>query len=189
MRYLAIVLGSTLLLLAGTAKAAIVSSLEVSNLDIPYVFHPLESRPLIGSVLGDVTARVYSVDVNSTTSGCEASDFDFFISGAIAVMKRGSCTFATKALNAANAGAVAAIIFNNVDGLFTGTLGGVPVGIPTIGTSLFVGEGLTSNIHGLLVRVRVYDDSIVNVPEPASLVLLGAALLGFAAVRKTVVTR
>jgi subtilisin family serine protease len=36
--------------------------------------------------------------------------------GAIALIQRGACTFATKVVNAANAGAIAVIVFNNVGG-------------------------------------------------------------------------
>ncbi len=91
---------------------------------------------------GDVTAPVTAVDLqlglgNASTSGCEATDFVGFPVGHIALMQRGACTFQLKAENAAAAGAVGAIIFNqgNADGRFdpiNGTLsanysGGIPV--------------------------------------------------------------
>ncbi|KAK7711289.1 hypothetical protein SLS64_005311 [Diaporthe eres] len=57
--------------------------------------------------------------------GCSAGDFPAEASGAIALISRGTCTFADKSYFAAQAGAVAAVIYNNVDGLFaSGTLGG-----------------------------------------------------------------
>jgi hypothetical protein len=56
---------------------------------------------------GDVTAVVQAVDLvipfdpnpNTSTSGCEASDFAGFTAGNIALLQRGSCSFALKALN------------------------------------------------------------------------------------------
>ena len=66
---------------------------------------------------GSVTAGVTAVDVqlglgNTSTSGCEAADFAGFPAGNIALLQRGSCTFQIKAENAAAAGAVGAIMFN-----------------------------------------------------------------------------
>jgi len=66
---------------------------------------------------GNVTAAVTAVDLqlglgNTSTSGCEAADFAGFPAGNIALMQRGACTFELKAENAAAAGAVGFIIFN-----------------------------------------------------------------------------
>jgi len=82
---------------------------------------------------GDVTGSVTAVDLdlglgNASTSGCEASDFAGFPAGNIALMQRGACSFQLKAENAAAAGAIGAVIFNQGDtaehlGLIDGTLG------------------------------------------------------------------
>lgn len=66
---------------------------------------------------GDVTGLVEAVDLSldepsESTSGCEESDFGNFTPGKIALVQRGECTFALKAENAARAGAVGAIVFN-----------------------------------------------------------------------------
>lgn len=66
---------------------------------------------------GDVTALVTAVDLalgpgNTSTSGCEAADFAAFPAGNIALIQRGFCTFEAKAENAAAAGAIGVIIFN-----------------------------------------------------------------------------
>jgi hypothetical protein len=60
---------------------------------------------------GDVTAAVTPVKLqfgigNTSTSGCQASDFAGFPAGNIALLQRGDCTFEIKAENAAAAGAV-----------------------------------------------------------------------------------
>jgi Zn-dependent M28 family amino/carboxypeptidase len=82
----------------------------------------------------DVSGPVTAVDLqlglgNASTSGCEMSDFAGFPAGHIALIQRGDCYFWQKAKNAAVAGAVGAIIFNqgNIDnedrmGLIGGTL-------------------------------------------------------------------
>ncbi len=126
---------------------------------------------------GDVTGGVTAVDLqlglgNASTSGCEAADFAGFPAGDIALIQRGACTFQLKAENAAAAGAVGAIIFNQGNtearkGLINGTLssgytGGIPVffatydrGVEWAGTSglvlhmiadVFRGTASTSNV-------------------------------------------
>ena len=91
---------------------------------------------------GDVTAAVTAVDLdlglgNRSTSGCTAADFAGFPVGNIALIQRGLCSLRVKAENAAVAGAVGAIIFNqgNNSGRFDVTpmtltdfyAGGIPV--------------------------------------------------------------
>jgi Zn-dependent M28 family amino/carboxypeptidase len=73
-----------------------------------------------GTDPGEVTAAVTAVDLdlglgNTSTSGCEAADFAGFPIGDIALIQRGACTFRLKAENAADAGAVGAIVFNQGD--------------------------------------------------------------------------
>jgi Zn-dependent M28 family amino/carboxypeptidase len=102
---------------------------------------------------GDVTAGVTNVDLQlpppaepGSTSGCEAEDFTDFPAGDIALMQRGSCDFGLKAQNAADAGAVGAIIFNEGQegrtDVVAGTLGSFRPGIPTFGMTFALGEEL-----------------------------------------------
>jgi len=127
--------------------------------------------PFTGSGPGDVTADVTPVDLqlglgNTSTSGCEAADFAGFPAGTIALVQRGACTFAQKALNAEAAGAAGVIIFNQgeVDtdakqGLIVGTLGGSNVvGIPVVGASYEQGVALS----------QVDSTAHIFVPEPES---------------------
>jgi Zn-dependent M28 family amino/carboxypeptidase len=118
-----------------------------------------------GSSPGGVTAPVEAVDLvlppgpadNTSNSGCEPEDFNGFTAGNIALMQRGTCAFAIKAANAEAAGAVGAIIFNEgqpgrTDLLF-GTLGGITVDIPVVGTTFALGNDL-ANTPGLVMRLR-----------------------------------
>lgn len=117
---------------------------------VVYVEGP-DYRPMTQSEPGNVTAAVTAVDLqlglgNNSTSGCEAADFAGFPAGNIALLQRGACTFGLKAENAAAAGAVGAIIFNqgNAAGRFdviNGTLGaGYAGGIPVMSANYSLGE-------------------------------------------------
>jgi Zn-dependent M28 family amino/carboxypeptidase len=95
-----------------------------------------ESAGVTGSGLGTVRAQVIPVDINlvpprANSSGCDGAftqgpattdplvpdpggtdDFAGFPSGAIALIQRGTCSFALKVANAQAAGAGAVILFN-----------------------------------------------------------------------------
>lgn len=113
---------------------------------------------------GEVTGEVVDVDLTlpptaqpSSTSGCEASDF-VGVAGRIALVQRGTCTFADKAVNAEAAGAIGLIIFNEgQDGrteVLGGTLGDARPTIPVIGTSFAVGAELAA-ATGATARIEV----------------------------------
>lgn len=118
------------------------------------------------SVPGSVTGVARFVDAqfppaaapNSSNSGCEAADFAGFPAGAIAVIQRGTCSFATKAANAQAAGAIAVVIFNEGHpgrtDVVTGTLGGPGITIPVVGTSFAVAQQLATQA-GVILRVTV----------------------------------
>ena len=114
---------------------------------------------------GDVTAAVTAVDLqlglgNTSTSGCEASDFAGFPAGNIALLQRGVCTFELKAENAAAAGALGIVIFNQGD-TTDASRQGIPAvtltanntsGIPVLGTTYALGAQLAGT-PGLQMRV------------------------------------
>jgi Zn-dependent M28 family amino/carboxypeptidase len=109
---------------------------------------------------GDVTANVTAVGplnvpigetpAGATISGCAASDFANFPAGNIALVQRGTCTFAIKAANAANAGASAIVVFNEGQPGRTapvaGTLG-APVDIPALGATYDLGAAAVSALR------------------------------------------
>ncbi|KAH8194296.1 hypothetical protein TruAng_011534 [Truncatella angustata] len=57
--------------------------------------------------------------------GCDVTDFSPEVEGSVALISRGTCSFAAKATNAKSAGAVAAVVYNNQEGKVSGTLGAV----------------------------------------------------------------
>jgi Zn-dependent M28 family amino/carboxypeptidase len=111
-----------------------------------------ETGAFTGSGFGNVSAAVTAVDINlvpprASTSGCEAADFAGFPAGNIALIQRGTCTFAAKAANAQAAGASAVIIFNqgnapDREGLIIGTLLPFTANIPVVGASFAQGVAL-----------------------------------------------
>jgi Zn-dependent M28 family amino/carboxypeptidase len=122
--------------------------------------------------------------------GCTAADFASQVyTGRIALILRGGCTFAIKSANAAAAGAVGAIVYNNVPGVVNGTLGGPgATPIPTGGTSPEVGESLTAEAAAGPVIVtldlaeiselRTTNNVIAETPggDPDNVVMAGAHL-------------
>ena len=115
------------------------------------------------SASGDTGERTITpVDLNfgnpaASNSGCEAADFAGFPAGNIALIQRGTCTFAAKAVNAQQAGASGAIVLNQGTpgrtDVVAGTLGetaqdGNPdppdVTIPVVGISFAEGQRLAN---------------------------------------------
>ena len=86
----------------------------------------------------DLTGTSTFVDdgVDIVTDACDGTITN--ITGKIALIDRGDCQFGEKALTAENAGAIAVIICNNVDGIFTPVPGDVgdQVSIPVAGMSM-----------------------------------------------------
>jgi minor extracellular serine protease Vpr len=81
----------------------------------------------------------------STADGCNTTPLAAgSLTGKIALIRRGTCGFHEKALNAQNAGAAGVIIYNNTTGLQNITVEGVPaIVIPTV--SITAADGVTLN--------------------------------------------
>ena len=115
---------------------------------------------------GTATGALVPVDLtippnpvsNSSSSGCDAADFAGFPAGGIALMQRGTCGFAVKALNAQAAGAAGVVIMNEGQPGRTGLLNmiGDATGltIPTVFATYAAGADLAST-PGATVTVTV----------------------------------
>ncbi|GAA2205451.1 aminopeptidase PaaP [Nonomuraea monospora] len=150
------------------------------------------------SPAGAVSGTLQAVDLvlppgpaaNTSSSGCEASDFAGFTAGNIALMQRGTCSFRIKVDNAIAAGASAAVVFNEgqpgrteVD--LNPTLGGPGVTIPSFFTSFAAGNELAATAG---TTVQLNWDPIVETRttynviaqsrkgDPDNVVMLGAHL-------------
>ena len=99
-------------------------------------------------VTGEVVVAIDAANAAGalTTDGCTAILNN--VSGKIALMDRGSCTFTVKAKNAQDAGAIAVLIADNVVSLPPAGLGGVDstVTIPSVRVSLPDGTMLKNNL-------------------------------------------
>lgn len=119
-----------------------------------------------GSPEGTATGPLVPVDLvippgaapNSSSSGCDAADFAGFPAGGVALMQRGTCGFAVKALNAQAAGASAVVIMNEGQPGRTGLLNmiGDATGltIPAVFATFAAGADLAST-PGATVTVTV----------------------------------
>jgi Zn-dependent M28 family amino/carboxypeptidase len=155
-----------------------------------------ESGGVTGSALGTVTAAVTPVDINlvpprASTSGCDGAfaeaavgapltadpggpnDFAGFVSGRIALVQRGGCSFALKVANAQTAGAAAVILFNQCNtpdrcGTLVNITAAPPAGsafttinVPVVGVSFAAGESLAQ--AGTTATVSVINEPQTNV--------------------------
>lgn len=161
-----------------------------------------------GSSDGDINAEIAFVtpdfDFDSAdyddTDGCEASDFDGVdVSGKIAVIQRGGCTFDSKVVNAEAAGAVGVIVFNQGNsegrkGVISGTLGSdTQASIPAFGARYDLGkewyDTLQAEMLSAALNVDVKDEVVVTQNllaetkggDPDQIVMLGAHLDSVAA--------
>jgi Zn-dependent M28 family amino/carboxypeptidase len=154
---------------------------------------PPPAGPVVNNILsysgsGDVTASVTALPgpLVDATPGCEASDFAGFPAGNIALVSRGACTFAIKATNALNAGAVGVVIYNNAAGPLNGTLGadftlnvGVTSVTQAVGEQLAATPGLvlhlkTDTFRGIATTSNVLAESEGG--NPRNVVMVGAHL-------------
>jgi Zn-dependent M28 family amino/carboxypeptidase len=123
-------------------------------------------RTLNNSGTADVTARLRAVHLDldggpprASTSACDAGDLAGFERGAVALVRRGTCTFQTKVENAVAAGAVGVIIMNEGTqgraGAFSGQLSKLAA-VPVVGVSYEFGRSLENAARGgAAVRLAV----------------------------------
>jgi hypothetical protein len=124
---------------------------------------------MYGSTSTDFTAPVWAIDLNlpapalpnGNTSGCEAADYDGMPDGAIALVQRGTCPFATKFQLAEESGAGGVVFFNegqpgrevplwfDVTGLQT------PFMAASIPTATALANGVNNGFTGLRARFKI----------------------------------
>ena len=149
----------------------------------PRPFAAEEFATMAYSGSADVTAALQAIDVvvpvagnppNTSTSGCEASDFAGFTAGNVALLQRGTCPFRQKADNAAAAGAAAVIVFNEGQPqsptqpedrtvVIQGSLSTPGVTIPVIGTSYAIGAELVDQTRAGAVTIHLSTTTISQV--------------------------
>ena len=142
-----------------------------------FTFEDLETDELSLTAAGvEVTSDVYPAEfapdtpddgvtgpivqpADALVQGCTADTWDgVAVSGAVALISRGSCPFADKALYAAQAGAAAVILYNNTDCALSPTLGAEnDAWVPTVGITQAAGQQILAAIAGGAEPVATYD--------------------------------
>jgi minor extracellular serine protease Vpr len=120
-----------------------------------YGFNPAGSAPLpptTGSLLmaktwtGAAPNPATSTVAAPTADGCSALPAGS-LTGLAVLIRRGTCGFQVKALNAQNAGAAAVILYNNQAGAINATVAGTPpITIPVVGITAAQGVALHNAI-------------------------------------------
>lgn len=146
-----------------TSAATLDAELRETEVTDAREFEPTtDFAPMEGTIGGKVQAPLQPVDAGSPTSGCEVEYFDGFQQGGVALLRRGTCTFGVKARNAEEAGASAALVFNDGEPageVLLGSLDRPRVGIPVVGTSAAVGEDLLAREGSSGIRMFVDDEA------------------------------
>jgi subtilisin family serine protease len=101
----------------------------------------------------------------STADACTALPAGS-LTGKVALIRRGTCTFYVKSMNAQNAGAIAVVIYNNVSGIQSITVAGTPpVAIPVVSTYDTFGVLLNDRLAAGPVDIT-WTDAQAKFPNP-----------------------
>jgi hypothetical protein len=103
-----------------------------------------EAIAMEGSPYATVNGALFDCGLGSDCTGAQ---------GAVCLIARGTYSFADKVLACQDGGGVAALIYNNEPGLFSGTLNGVTTSIPSLGISDTDGQALLGSTEFASVTV------------------------------------
>src|SRR5262249_6440852 len=130
--------------------------------------HPVGYIPATGAPTPPTSGSFPMARTGTTTStadGCAALA-PGSLTGQVVLIRRGTCTFATKPSNAQNAGAAGVVLYNNTSGIGGATLvPGPTITIPVVGIS---------NTQGALINGRIaagpttmtWSTQLVSEPNP-----------------------
>ncbi|ODH26347.1 hypothetical protein ACO22_04675 [Paracoccidioides brasiliensis] len=118
-----------------------------------------EASPMTYSPSGNTEQDIVLVN----DLGCAPEDFPARVAGKIALIVRGTCPFGLKAAHAGAAKAVGALIYNNIPGPLSGTLGDPvnPAGPypPTVGLSKEIGDDLATRVVSEKLTAKLFTKS------------------------------
>jgi minor extracellular serine protease Vpr len=108
----------------------------------------------------------------STTDGCNAvAPAPGSLAGKIALIRRGTCTFHEKAVNAQAAGAIALVIYNNAAGAITpNVVGPVAINIPVVGITSADGNVIDSRLAAGAVDLTWTTETLASPIATANLI-------------------
>lgn len=142
---------------------------QVSPSPTPYETESMQysgSGAVTGALVATTNVVIPAAPEPSSSSGCEVGDFvpASATTPQVALLQRGTCTFAIKVANAAAAGYDAAVIFNEGNPgrteLLSGVTLGEPAAIPVVGISYADGVALYNATQTGTVSVAVTTDII-----------------------------
>jgi subtilisin family serine protease len=128
------------------------------------------SFPMEGSAVKSVTAALADFGIGDTPSTA--------VAGKVCLIQRGSIDFAVKVSNCQNSGGVGAIIYNNVAGAFSGTLGTTVTSIPSASVSDSDGAAMKAKLgQSATVTVKAtnyayYDGTSMATPHVSAVAAL-----------------
>ena len=114
---------------------------EVNGAQVGYVTMTFSPNPPTSGMEEIVWLGRGCVDSDPITAGLQTDPYLGDPNGKVALVQRGACSFAEKAIRAIDAGATAVVVQNNAAGVFNGTLGApLPNPKPVVGISLADGN-------------------------------------------------
>src|SRR5207247_2370815 len=113
------------------------------------------------------TSGSFPVQRTTDPLGCTAQAAGT-LTGKVALISRGTCTFYVKSRNAQLAGASAVILYNNTAGTLNATVAASPaVTIPVVGITQADGNLMVARLAGGPVTMT-WTDQLVNTPNAAA---------------------
>ncbi|MDI3283575.1 S8 family serine peptidase [Polyangium sp. 15x6] len=123
--------------------------------------------PLTGTleVVATATAATIATDACNVNPPAAGS-----LTGKVALIKRGGCTFFEKSKNAQAAGAAAVVVYNNAAGALvpgvtipTGSPAGTtPVGVPVVGITMAEGDTIAQRLSAGAVSLTWTDETVIS---------------------------
>lgn len=139
--------------------------------DGQFVFQPADGAPLPPDSGSSPLAQA------SVQDGCTAiSD----LPGSIAVIQRGTCSFAVKAANAQAAGAIGVVLYNNQTGVVSPTVEGAGITIPVVMIGKEHGDALWTQL-GTTATNLTWNTSTKVEPNPIAGLVSDFSSFGMAA--------
>lgn len=124
---------------------------RVNNFNPGYVPLPTEPNGFTTNLV------LYQDNSSNPSEACQSATNAAEIAGKICIIRRGNCLFVEKVKNAQNAGAIAVIVVNNVEGNIVMGGGDPTITIPAISVTQEIGEAIITQMNLGPVNVTLQD--------------------------------